>query len=510
LKTASREQQNTLVHDPLPQSKRRNNLRTGQKILKNFLSLSFAEITSSLLGFFAFIFLARVLGPADFGKINFAIALVLYFTIFSSFGFDLIGSREVARSGENAKKYISNILFIRMLLSVVMFVVLLAFTYMINKPFEIKELIVLYGISVMFTSFSLDWAFQGMERMEFIAAVRIISTALYVVGIIFLIKSPDRLLYIPAIKIAVQLLSSVSYLAIFGFFYGAVWPRLEPDLAKKFIVKTLPVGISLIMIQIYLNIDTVMLGFMRTNEEVGYYSAAYKVLTFLLVMEGTFHNAIYPVLSRFYKESKEKLEKLLSMSAKAMVTVAIPVGVGGMILSDKIIRLFYGANYNASALAFQILVWVAVISYVNTVYTRNLMACDREKKYLLTVSTAAGVNIIMNLLLIPVYGMYGAAIATIAAEIACTIVAFRESWRLVKVPFHGYILKPVIAAAVMGSAIFFLRGWNVIILVALGAIVYAAVFILVGGVKMSELKQLKHSLASADDAVYQPDERTIV
>ncbi|MBI5206856.1 MAG: oligosaccharide flippase family protein, partial [Candidatus Firestonebacteria bacterium] len=116
----------------------------AQRIIKNTFSLLFSTIINQVLGFFVTVYLARILGPGDFGKINFALAIITYFTLITNFGLPLFGTREIARDKEKIKECIGNILGLRFCLSILSFFLILVLVFFINKPINIKYLIIFY------------------------------------------------------------------------------------------------------------------------------------------------------------------------------------------------------------------------------------------------------------------------------------------------------------------------------------------------------------------------------
>ena len=261
--------------------KRLPQLTTGQRIVKNLLSLTTANIISRLIGFVTIAYLARILNASGFGQISFAQTIIAYFMLLSDLGLRAFGVREVARDKKQIKKHVNNILTLRIILAIISFGLLLIFIAFINKPTEYKTLIAFCGLSLFPSALSLDWLFQGIERMEFIALANIVRSLAYA-GLVFLfVNSPSRILSIPLFALAASFVMITplvySFVKNYGWFsFSFNWP-----IWKEFLTKALPMGFSFIMIQIYYNLDTIMLGFMKGDKVVGWYSAAYKIIFFI-------------------------------------------------------------------------------------------------------------------------------------------------------------------------------------------------------------------------------------
>ncbi len=472
-------------------------MNAPQRILKNTFSLLFSGIIARLLGFIGIVYLARVLGPGDFGKINFAIAIIAYFALIANLGLPLLGTREIARERDKIKDYLDSILTLRLCLALLSFGLLFLLALFLNKPSEIKHLILLYGLGLIPSALLLDWAFQGVEKMEYIGLGRILSGGVNLGLVLWLIKGPEQLLLIPCFGIAGSLLAAGVLVSIFARSFGK--PRFKFDLIfwKTLLRQALPLGISIGLIQVIYNIDTVMLGFMRSNAEIGYYNAAYKIILALIMVGAVYFDAIFPVISKYYITSSESLRKLQSYTAKLMVAISLPLAVGGTILAKPIMNLLYSPEYDNGIIAFQLLIWVVALIYINMIYARGMWACNRQNEYLKIVTTQALVNIGLNLILIPPLGITGAAISTIWAELLGFFFYYREFNKVVAVPIHNHILKPLLATIPMALCLWWgLNGLNlnVFLLIFTGIVVYFIFMLLTRGVNREEMELIYSSL----------------
>lgn len=468
-------------------------MNTARRIVRNFLSLSLAQLISRFIFFLAIIYLARILGPEDFGKINFAQAVVLYFMLVANLGLTTLGTREVARNKNRTGDYLHNIVTLRLTLALFSFCLLVVFAFLVHKLAEIRYLIIVYGLSLFPSALLIEWVFRGEERMEFIGISRIVDKLSYGVLIYILIKDPEKLWLIPWLWLIAATVASGFLIYVFIRQFGKIRLNFNFSFWKSMLGVALPMGLAWMMIQIYNNFDTIMLKFIKGNEVVGWYNAAYKIIWFIFMLGGLYIVTIFPVISKFYKESSEKLRILLSLSAKLMITIGLPLGIGGAILGKPIIHFFYGIEYDNGVIAFQILIWYVFISFICMVYANSLLACNREKKYAIGVSLAAATNLILNIFLIPPFGLIGAAISTVAAEGALFIYAYREFQKVERVEFKRYLLKPLLGASLMGVFLYLNLNWNIFLLIFLGVIIYTAVLFLLRSISKEELALIKES-----------------
>lgn len=473
-------------------------MNTAQRIAKNFFSLLFSGAVTELLGFSAIVYLARVLGPTDFGKINFAMAIIIYFALVTHLGLPLLGTREIARCKEKASDYFSNILLLRVCLAFISFFLLLLFIFLLEKPHEVKMLILLYGFGLFFSVLITDWIFRGIERMEYIGLGRIVSVAVYVALVFLFVSGREELLLIPCFQIAGSLLAALVLFIIFVKNFGKPKFVLDLSKSKKILRQAMPIGFSFFMIQIFYNLDTVMLGFMKGSEDVGIYNVAYKIIMVLIACVGLYPDTIFPIFSVYYKNgSLESLKRFMALSEKLMITLGLPLTIGGIIVARPLIITLYGPKYSEGIIAFQILILAVLIICFNINYSRGLLACNRDILYMAGVTLPAVVNIVSNFLLIPAYGLKGAAVATVLAEITGFLIMYKGFTKFMKVPFANYVAKPAIASLVM--ALFLRAGilWldmNLILMIIGAALTYAASLYLIKGMTKEEINIIKSLL----------------
>jgi O-antigen/teichoic acid export membrane protein len=469
-------------------------LNTAQKIAKNLFSLATAQIISQLLGFIAVAYLARVLGAEGFGKLGFATAILAYFMLLVNLGLDAFGIREVARNKDAINRYVNNTLTIKLVASIFAFVLLLILVYFIPKPLEIKKLILFLGFTLFTSAFLIDWLFQGIEKMEFVGIFRITKQICYVGVIFWIVKSPEHLLRIPFIQVGAGLVGIGFLFSIYARNFGHIKLDFDFSFWKHILRQSLPMGFSFMMIRIYYNIDFVMLGFMKDEDVVGWYSAAYKIILLILGFGGIYITAIFPIVSRYYKNSLQKLQSVLAHSAKLMLIVGLPLGIGGTVLAKPIMNQVYGTQYNNGIIAFQILIWGVVIIFISMVYGNSLVACNAQKKYMIGVTLGAITNIGLNVLLIPKFSLVGASIATVMAELTVFSYMYLNFQRIAEVHFIRYVWKPLAAALIMAGVLLRWQNHNVLLLIASGVLIYSIFILLLRGIVLDEIVMLKNQL----------------
>ncbi|MBA7651321.1 lipid II flippase MurJ [subsurface metagenome] len=196
-------------------------------------------------------------------------------------------------------------------------------------------------------------------------------------------------------------------------------------------------------------------------------------------------------MSRYYQESREKLETLISSSTRLLSTIALPLGVGGTLLARPIMGFLYGENFSPGIIGFQILIWSVVIIAIRCTYEQSFLACDQEKRYMYGVFWGAATNIILNLILIPLYDLKGAAIATVISELVFSAYMFSYFRIVSQRKMVKYPLKPLIAASIMGFVLYYLKDINLFLSILAGITVYVVFIYLLKGITLEELQGFK-------------------
>ena len=201
---------------------------------------------------------------------------------------------------------------------------------------------------------------------------------------------------------------------------------------------------------LYTYIDSILLSFMATDAVVGWYSAAYRlVFAMMFIPIGTM-KAVFPALSSYYHDSPEEFKKLFQRTFKVLFIAGFSLASLIFVLADDIITKIYGAAYINAAGALKILVWSTAIIFIGTVQTHTTRASHREGFTAKIVAISAGLNVVLNFILIPKYSYIGAAWATLASELFTFITHYRYMAKnLVKPPLFSLAIKVIVTNLVM-------------------------------------------------------------
>ncbi len=383
-------------------------------------------------------YLARTLGVECFGFLGFVSSISAYVILFANFGIENYSTQQLASDGGLvSKRTIGTIIGTRSLLSVVFLIPFLLFGFYYSHTTSEKLFFVFQSIVIFAYSFNLQYYFVAVRDVKTLAFIKTGSAFLILILTYCFITGPSDLRY-------VALVSGCATLLFYLWSVLHVFKKLETTFSlpkfsdmKTLMRYSLPLGVSALMIQIYHSADIVFLGFTNPGVQLGYYTGAYRII-----------NLISAVPALIYLTYVPDLAKITGGHPVARATreyIAVVIGSGVVIVgicfyfTKDIISLVLGDQFAPSRTVFRILLLNAFLIYVNVALAHLLMAWGENRSYLFVVSSGAAVNVALNFVLIPLYGINGAAIATVCAEAAVCIAA----WHYLKKRFHFSIAKVI-------------------------------------------------------------------
>ncbi len=466
-----------------------------QRISKNYFFLVISHLTTGIIGLLSTVYIAQILGVANFGKISFAFAFITYFTILANPGLDRLGMRLIAQD-KNSMEEVGSLLVLRFFLAIISLVLLFVIVRCFIRSEETGMIIYIYGISIFLNVFLFDWVFQGLEKMEFIAISRIVSKLVYLILILVFIKHENKSLLVPVFFDITMTLSIVFLFVIYTEKHGTIRFRLDIGKFLYFLKTALPFALVFIVTQIYFNFDVTLLWFLKNDDAVGIYQAAYRIIYLLLPFFNFFFLSLFPGLSNMNKKNPEKIQPLLTILLRFQFIVTLPLVIGGTVTAKQLILLLYGEMYSESIVVLQILLWTMGIFILANVFLFVLLACEKDKKVLFGISIGTCINIIGNIFLIPQYGAIGASISSVIGSLVILIILYIQIRRVFTFKLFFPFFKPLVASVLMGIILYLLSFLNFIFLFFIGVVFYSIFVLLLKCITRSELSALKNQLLS--------------
>lgn len=468
-----------------------------QRLAKNTSIFFISQIITYLLVFFYTIYIARYLGAYGFGILSFALAFSSVFFILADLGLNTLTVREVARDKNLAHKFLGNLLLVKIILSIATFGLIVLLVNLLGYPEEVVMVVYFISISIILTSiYGIFYSiFQAFEKMEYQSIGQIFNSILMFLGVLLVIYFNIGVIGFSLLYLITSIIILIYTLIICA--YKFLIPKFEYD--KEFwkitIVEALPFGLTGLSGMLYTHIDSVMLSIIQNNEVVGWYNAAYRIILFLIIIPGTINITIFPSMSKLHISSPESLRYVNEKYFKYMIIIAIPLAVAVTLLADKIILFIFGADYTQSIFPLQILIWTIVFTFAGAGFVRLLEATN--KQFILTKISALCMvlNIALNLLLIPKYGLIGACVATVLTEIALVTGVIKMGYKFdYGIPFKKIIkdiIKITFASVLMGILIFYLKNINLLLLIISSSIFYLIILYLIKEIDNEDINLIR-------------------
>lgn len=397
-----------------------------KKIIENIVSLTGLQFASYILPLITLPYLTYVLGPDKFGLTQYAISLITYFQMFTDYGFNLSATRELAIVREDKKKVseiFSTVMFIKLMLTVVSFVALLAIVTFIPKFSNDADVYLLtFGIVVGYVLFP-TWLFQGMEYMKYTSILNIIGKVIFTVFIfVFIHQSSDYLL--------VPIINSFGYIVVgvLGIYISLT--RFDIDLSlpsveniKYHLREGWHVFLSTIAINMYTTTNTFLLGLLTNNTLVGYYSIAEKIITAANGLFNPISQAIYPFISRSVnnEDKNSNILRIRKLTKLAAVLGAV-FSLGIFVFADLIISILFGPQYSSSILVLRILSIIPFMVSLSNIFGIQTMLTFNYKRAFSRVVLMGGIlDIILGIILITLFNEVGIAISFAVTETFITV-----------------------------------------------------------------------------------------
>ncbi|MEK9726093.1 MAG: flippase, partial [Rhodospirillaceae bacterium] len=474
---------------------------SGRRIFRNFAALSLAQGVGAVCGFVTVVVLARALGPEAYGVLGLGVAVISYFGLAANFGMDHHGVREISRDESQTAAIVGTVVAGRALMAVLLFCAIYGVTVFGGLPPALATVLLIQAAGMAFIAINLEFAYQGLQRMTAMAWRQVAAALLVAGATVILIGEPGDLFAAAAIPVAA---SAATALVMFGHYmtlgYGL---RVRRRLAAHwgFVRRAAPVALMGALNTIYINLDIVILGFLRPEREVGLYVAATRVLFMLLIAMNILHSTFLPALSKAGADEAEKI-RIARTYARIIGFLGSGIAVGGAVLALPAIRVLFGDAFAAAHVSLVVLMLNAGFVHFAQAYGTPLLAWQSDRAYLKVVAIGAVLNLVLNFALIPPYGIEGAAAATLITQ----AVLFVTLAHIVKAAYmldHLKLLAQSLGLAVVcGLPLFgFVSHWPGIpawIQLAAGgifAVVYTAAAARFG---IIDLKRLRAVLAGGD------------
>ena len=377
-----------------------------------------ASAGSSVLLLLLLLLAAKLLGTEVFGRFSFVLALAVIFETLMDFGLKEVTTRAVARDPRHALPYVQNTFGLKAVLGLTAVLLLAATTGALRHDPELVQAAVLLGISGVLRSYmtTLRSVFYAIDRYDLETTVLVADRILVLAAGAAVLRAGYGVIALSAAFLAARIVALILAATLASKAVGRLRPAFDLAFWRDLQMRAIPFGAFVVVLQLYNYVDTVMLGVMRGDAETGLYNAAYRLYEGFAHIPSVISVVLTPRLSREFVLDRAAYRRTASRGILAAALLGIPASVAVYLLGEPAIWRLYGEGYASSVTVFEILAAGFVIVFPLAVLHTIAMAANAERLMLLTAVVGCVSNAGLNLILIPSYGMHGAATATVAGE----------------------------------------------------------------------------------------------
>lgn len=392
--------------------------KMGKSLVKNSIYNIVYKLITALYPLVAVTYVSHILLAEKMGMVSYAQNIVSYFVVIAALGIPTYGIKEIAIKSEDIQAR-SQVFWELLTINTISTTLALAAYGMlilsVNKFYSNYLLYAVAGLQIAFNYINVDWFYQGMEEYKYISIRSIVVKAIALIALPVAIRTQED--YIWYALIYCMAIAGNNIFNIIRIRRYVVRPSLKLNLCKHLKIISVLLMVS-IAVEIYAMIDTTMLGVFCNSSTVGCYSNAMKLTRMVNTMAAAIGTVLFPRLSViFNNKENEEFNNLVNNGIKIMLMIAIPASLGMILCSKNIILLLFGNSFTDAIPILKILALMIPIVVCNTLMGGQvLVTTNQENKYVISVTTASIVNVILNGLLIPRFGATSAAVASLISE----------------------------------------------------------------------------------------------
>jgi len=390
-------------------------IASEKQIFRNIFWLGLGEAFTRLTKFVVIVLIARIFLPEMYGKFSFAFNFAAIFLMLANFGTGRLIVRDINR-GLDAKKILPHLYGFRILTSIITYIIVCIFSLYITPDPLIRQLIILFGLFITFSSL-VDFyfaLFQGYQHFYAQTILQIFQSIIFLVGGLLIAWKGSSLkafawLYVGC-AIATLIMATLYTLFKYKIYF---LPKINFRTWKTYLYMAWPIALGGILTDVFARLDSVMMGHWRQFQAVGWYNANYRIIGLLLGIGVLISYAFFPTVSRATNIAKERLLQLFKLQFIVMGLVLVPILSIGLFYTPQIIKLLYGKEFLPAVFSLRILLLALGCSYFFLPLKNFLIIVNKQQIFLILISTAVIMNFILNYLLIPKYSLNGASVATL-------------------------------------------------------------------------------------------------
>nr|WP_297704301.1 flippase [uncultured Butyrivibrio sp.] len=425
-------------------------------IKSNFIFNAIYQLTNILVPLVTLPYLSRVLHAEGLGEYSFAYSVAYYFYLFIRLGLHNYGNRTIAYVKDDSfelSKIFSEIYAFQFFMGIAMTVIYLGYSVFVAPR---KELAIIFSLYVISGGIDITWALYGLEEFKVTSVRDALTKLLTALAIFAFVKENDDVWKYALIYSLGFLIDQIIVIPIILKRIRIIIPDILGVIAH--IKPNLILFLPTVAVSIYKTMDKIMLGTMATEEELGYYHSCENVVYVPLALITALGTVMLPRMSNMIsnKADKGKLDVVFEKSVSFAMFVSSSVCMGIMTVAKEFVPVFYGIGFDKCIYIFYIILPSCIfLAFANVIRTQFILPRKRDALFVVSLFSGAGVNLLLNALLIPHYAAIGASIGTLAAEIVVCIIQAAYVYKEANIGKNVVNSIPFLLAGILMFAIFF-------------------------------------------------------
>ncbi len=446
----------------------------ARKIAYNVFANAIMKVLATMLALISIGFLTRYLGQAGFGDYATVLAFFAFFNALADLGLYATATREISRPQANEKEIISNVFTLRLVVSILILLITPFIIYFFPYSYQIKLGIFTVAIAFIFSSsyMVLNGIFQKRLIMDRVALIEFLGKIVQVSFIILVIWKKLSFNWI----IFSLLLFSFFNFSLITFLarrYVKFNLKINWQYWKKFLKMSLPMGGATLITFFYFKTDTILLSLLKGSQAVGVYNGAYKIVENITFFPGMIMGLVLPLISRYIFTKKEKFKQISDKTFKVFFLLVIPLVIGSWFLASNIVLIIGGKEFLSSAPILRILIFSLAFIFFGNLFNNILLAGNMQKKLMQVLFFCAFFNVFANILFIPLYSYWAAAVISLITEaMVVFLTAYLTKKYLNYIPSLNNLSKFILSGAIMAFFLYLSPYHNFIFLLIGSSILY--------------------------------------
>ena len=444
-------------------------------IKKNFGYNLILTIANYIFPLIIYPYVSRVLGVTNIGACNFVDSIINYFVLLSALGVASLGVREIAKcknSREQMETVFSNLLLFNIMMTFVSISILVVCTYTVETLTPYKKFLLIGILKLLFTPFTIEWFFQGIQVFKFITTRTIVVRILYVVLLFTFVHNEADVYIYYFLTTLVVLVNGIWNFTYSKNFVTFSFTHIRPLL---YLTSILILGYYRILTSLYTTFNTFFLGVTSGDVEVGYFATATKINTLIMSVFTAFTTVMVPKVAEMLQEDKQyELRNIANNTFCLLMTAALPIICLCFFCANQIILLVAGNGYEGAVPVFRIVIGLILIIGIEQVVIQQFLMASNNNKTIFIVSTVGAViGIIVNFVVTPSFGSVGSAIAWFLSELSVMVTGLilLNKTMHISLPFRAmgkdlmwmfFYILPLIAIEILLTNIWWKFGLSII------------------------------------------------